>query len=1848
MLKRILWLLLLAAPVAAHAQTAAIPVYWCSLPGTQATVSGLKSTNYQLGVIPSCLVTVYLTGTTTIATTTPQSPFTANTNGSIPPIFAAINQGYDVVLSGGIPPNTYPAPITLTGLYPGFEFTGGGGVSGLNTLTGSVGITSPDSSIGVGASGNNVTLSVNGKNILPTSVVSSVNLEINVMASPYNAKGDCLADDHDAITAAMVAANAFNPPLTVVFPNPPGHCYLTSTLTWLGVTLLGRPGIGVNPPEGNTGVIIKGKPGQDVFRAPDPTTVSTAAPRVSWSIRDIVFEVDDSVDAHASFPHRWPGRWVQDAGMNAASAVITSPHAYFECGDVGQAILVKGAGPGGSDLSTTIASIIPCISAPNGQAPGTVVTLAAVASTTVTAGTGTAYISVAGLPVTATVGNAALAFDCKDGNSAHYTMTGSISNNADELTNAKFYGLSNAFQNSSAGIFMQSCWSPYGMVLNNVTINGTYFGAVFTGAELNSYLANDGGLADFFSWRNGTLEAAYPWISYDGGLGTIEGVQIFSGSGYGPQLVNATTPEGDYVNNWYFNMPEIETLSGTYPGWRLSGGNHVGVNLYLGGLGYSTVGPILDASDSTCTSCGAGGTFKVSGSRNRITLTSLIDLTPGASTPIVQDTGNGNQIMLIGNAGSPFHGQPASRRGTAVKQVLDQPAGIQTSDFVRSGNLSTPYPNDNDLVFTPKDIGYGSGILDEAHVFADSSALFGNYYAWPNGTTDGAFFSLYTQNKYGQAFIGTQIPAVKAIIYVAVKCPTATSFTFTPGVSGPIFLTPVTSSCSSSSYTVASVVADFSSYTGLAFIPTITTASNDARVAYIAIRPYQHDYNGSQPMLAGIAKTSDLSDLTDAGASVNYVLTCTHVTGGACDAWGPAAAPGGSIPGGLLGSVPYQSAPNTTALVAPNTSSSTLCLTETGTGSVGAAPTWGSCAGSSATAFSALTGSTNTSAAMVVGSGASLDFTGTGIIDANEMNGATVPASAAALASNASHQIIAAHVADASNNGYLSSSDWTTFNGKQNALTNPVTGPGSGATVGHLAVMGNIAGTSITDGGAVPSVGTWGALNYPAWSSGTPFVKMTAAGTFALDTNTYLTSSGVSGMTTGQIPVAASATTITSSKALQGTDSSILTSGTVSGTGVSLCTDANGGATTSGCSGSGTTTNALTVDNSGTGDASGFTFNGSAAKKISYNSIGAAPALAACSIESSTFTPANGTCYFVTASVSTATPSASAFVIFTATTSSGGQLALTGTTIADGGGCSSYILGTTLTLPASQSISVKSDNTNIRASCTVASAPASGIALSALATQAADTVDMNATAGSASPTAVAMPTCTSGADLYNTSTHSWSCTAVGGSGTVTVVGAGSLTSTALVTGGGSQALQTPSAASTLDASGNATFAGQVIGTAGIFGTPSTAAKAALPSGAHGMANDESATAGVPAASICYLRADSTSHTYEESCNNAAESPLATQGWVGTVSNLPTITIAKGGTNATSAAAGQVPNSTSGTASSWTSTITLGAAGTLGSITFGNATSGTLTLQPVTGAISGTALIPSGGGTLAFLTGTTHGLKISQGTSSAETTVAVCGTNLPIVGVTSGDPICSKVTLTQPATGSTLTIIDGKTLTATNTMDVAKQAGVAGGIPWYDTTTSQSASALLTQYGVMVGGGASAAPATISVPAADALLYGTTGANPIFKALPTSGTNGCAGTTDMLQWNNSTHAFGCGTAGAGGGGSITGYGTLVAYDVYYMPSGGSLATALADASINLATNPALCVASSTSVCQTAGSTVTNGSWTWTVGGALYVSDGTTGTMTQTKPTTSTHYIQRVGIALSATTILVMPGDVGTVQ
>jgi hypothetical protein len=75
-------------------------------------------------------------------------------------------------------------------------------------------------------------------------------------------------------------------------------------------------------------------------------------------------------------------------------------------------------------------------------------------------------------------------------------------------------------------------------------------------------------------------------------------------------------------------------------------------------------------------------------------------------------------------------------------------------------------------------------------------------------------------------------------------------------------------------------------------------------------------------------------------------------------------------------------------------------------------------------------------------------------------------------------------------------------------------------------------------------------------------------------------------------------------------------------------------------------------------------------------------------------------------------------------------------------------------------------------------------------------------------------------------------------------------------------------------------------------------------------------------------------------------------------------------------------------------------------------------------------------------------------------------------------------------------------------------------------------------------------------------------------------------------------------------------------------------------------PAVCVASSSTACVFSG-TITTG--TWTAGGVLYLSDATSGALTQTIPSASGHFIQRIGVAISSSVMLVIPSlDVGTIQ
>lgn len=136
-----------------------------------------------------------------------------------------------------------------------------------------------------------------------------------------------------------------------------------------------------------------------------------------------------------------------------------------------------------------------------------------------------------------------------------------------------------------------------------------------------------------------------------------------------------------------------------------------------------------------------------------------------------------------------------------------------------------------------------------------------------------------------------------------------------------------------------------------------------------------------------------------------------------------------------------------------------------------------------------------------------------------------------------------------------------------------------------------------------------------------------------------------------------------------------------------------------------------------------------------------------------------------------------------------------------------------------------------------------------------------------------------------------------------------------------------------------------------------------------------------------------------------------------------------------------------------SVINLGAAGaSVGGVAMANATSGTVTIQPVTGALGTSVLsLPATTDTLIAkattdtLTNKTYdtagtgnsfsiaGVAVTANTGTGAVARATSPSfTTPSLGVASATSI-NKVAITAPASGSTLTIIDGKTLTANNSI-----------------------------------------------------------------------------------------------------------------------------------------------------------------------------------------------------------------------
>lgn len=159
-----------------------------------------------------------------------------------------------------------------------------------------------------------------------------------------------------------------------------------------------------------------------------------------------------------------------------------------------------------------------------------------------------------------------------------------------------------------------------------------------------------------------------------------------------------------------------------------------------------------------------------------------------------------------------------------------------------------------------------------------------------------------------------------------------------------------------------------------------------------------------------------------------------------------------------------------------------------------------------------------------------------------------------------------------------------------------------------------------------------------------------------------------------------------------------------------------------------------------------------------------------------------------------------------------------------------------------------------------------------------------------------------------------------------------------------------------------------------------------------------------------------------------------------------------GTNDTKTAAGLTTDGTSA--------VNLGVAGaSVGKVVLANATSGTITVQPPAGALGAvTVTVPAATDTLVGKattdtltnktldtagTGNTfsiNGVAATANTGAGSVVRATSPTLVtPTLGVATATSI-NKLAMTAPATSATLTIADGKTLTANNTLTLAGTDG----------------------------------------------------------------------------------------------------------------------------------------------------------------------------------------------------------------
>jgi hypothetical protein len=123
------------------------------------------------------------------------------------------------------------------------------------------------------------------------------------------------------------------------------------------------------------------------------------------------------------------------------------------------------------------------------------------------------------------------------------------------------------------------------------------------------------------------------------------------------------------------------------------------------------------------------------------------------------------------------------------------------------------------------------------------------------------------------------------------------------------------------------------------------------------------------------------------------------------------------------------------------------------------------------------------------------------------------------------------------------------------------------------------------------------------------------------------------------------------------------------------------------------------------------------------------------------------------------------------------------------------------------------------------------------------------------------------------------------------------------------------------------------------------------------------------------------------------------------------------------------------------------------------------------------------------------VKLLASNAASSATVSSVAATVPAFLSIAGSPITTSGTLAITLSGTALPVANGGT---------GLTAGTSGGVLAYTATGTLASSGALTQYGVVIGGGAGAAPTSTAAGTAGYVLTANASAAPTFQAPAASG------------------------------------------------------------------------------------------------------------------------------------------------